>query len=490
MSVIAPPTSDPFVWVPPGARGSYVDEVADLAAMYGRPLDHSQRLAVEAMSTYGPGGNWLTLEALIKGPRQSTGKTGGIITALVFADLFLWDADSIAWTAHLFKTTRKSFEDHVRLINGCEYLSRRVEKISTANGDESIKLTSGAQMDYLARSKGGGRGLSGKTVVVDETLFFQSAEAAALLPTLTTRSNARVLYASSACKVESSQLRRLTKRGRSGSDPSLILVEHKARGEWHDPGCRFGTDCMHVLGTPGCELDNPERWMEANPAVGIRVDLEFLASMRRTLDPVEFGREFLGWDEPGADDVAHPISLEDWAALAAASPEQQVRPSFWVSIGPDGQAVIAIAHERFVGEDRRPHVELADRIPAVRLPGRLKALGERWEGAWFATNAGGPVAGMVKANMLPVSVQLVATAEIAQACRYLERLVKDRGFTHSKDPDVDSSFMGAVAKPAGDGMWTWDWRKSVNLAPVAAVTGALWMLEAANRLIMHGDLMA
>ena len=478
MSVIAPPTSDPFVWVPPGARGSYVDEVADLAATYGRPLDYSQRLAVEAMSSYGAGGNWLTLEALIKGPRQSVGKTGGIITALVFADLFLWDADAIAWTAHWFPTTRKSFEDHKRLIEGCGELSRRVKKIHEANGHEQIELMTGAQLDYLARSKGGGRGMSGKAVVIDEALFFESAAAAALLPTLTTRPNPRVLYASSGCKVESSLLRKLTRRGRAGNDPSLIMVEHKARGEWRDPGCRLGEDCMHILGTEGCQLDNRERWIEANP-MG-RVDIEFLASMRRTLDPVEFGREFLGWDEPGADDVAHLINLDDWAALASASPEQQVRPSFWVSIGPDGQAVIAVAHNRIAGEDRRPHVELVDRIPVVRLPERLKTLGERWEGAWFATNAGGPVAGMVKANMLPVSVQLVASAEIAQACRYLERLVKDRAFTHSKDPDVDSSFMGAVSKPAGDGMWTWDWRKSVNLAPVAAVTGALWMLEAAN----------
>jgi hypothetical protein len=33
------------------------------------------------------------------------------------------------------------------------------------------------------------------------------------------------------------------------------------------------------------------------------------------------------------------------------------------------------------------------------------------------------------------------------------------------------------AANAGDRMWVWDWRASANLAPIAAETGALWLLE-------------
>lgn len=476
MSVAAPPVSEPFVWVPPGARGSYLDEVADLAVMYGRPLDETQRIAVGAMSSYGVAGRWLTLEALIKGPRQSVGKTGGIITALVFTDLFLFDADFIAWTAHLFPTTRKAFADHVRLIEGCADLSRRVKKISYGRGEESIHLTNGAILEYLARSKGGGRGMTGKTVVIDEALFYQSEAAAALLPTLATRRNARVLYASSGCKVESALLRKLTRRGRLRSDPSLTMVEHKARGEWDDPGCLQGLDCQHVMGTAGCQLDNPERWVEANPSVGGRVSLEFLESMRRTLDPIEFGREFLGWDEAGSDDVAHPLRAEDWAAITALPPRQEGSPLFFITVA-DGSAVIAVGMERLSGSDRRPHVELADRLPVAKLAGRLEELDGRWGGARFAAGKAGPVAGLVEARSLPVNVELMGPQELAQACEHIEVKTKDRMWTHAADPDLDSSFAGAVSKPTGDGLWTWDWRRSVNLLPVAAVTGALWMVE-------------
>lgn len=463
---------EPYVWVPPGARGSYVDEVADMAETYGRPLDPLQFLAVEAMESYGPGGFPLTLEQLVKGPRQSVGKTGGIITASVFSSLFTARPDDHAWTAHLFSTTRKAFEDHKRLIDGCAELSKRVKKFSEANGEEAIELINGAKLEYLARSKGGGRGRSGKIVVIDEALFFGSEAAAALLPTLATRPDARVIYASSGCKVESVLLRKLTKRGRAGNDPSLIMVEHKAKGEWHDPGCEQGKDCFHVVSTPGCQLDNHERWREANPMR--RVTLKFLEDMRRTLDPLEFGREFMGWDEPGKDDLAHPIDGSAWTSLIAASPGQVDYPNYFISVGMDASAVIAVAYQP---SGRRPHIELAERIPVARLNNRLEELDDRWEGSRFGASRAGPVAGMVKAASLSVPVELFANEELAQACRHLETMTNSRAFTHSADPDVDTSLLGAVSKPHGDGLWLWDWRKSVNLAPIASETGALWMQE-------------
>ena len=43
----------------PERRGSYLDEVADVAEMVGRPLDGPQREAVDCLTSYGPGGRWL-----------------------------------------------------------------------------------------------------------------------------------------------------------------------------------------------------------------------------------------------------------------------------------------------------------------------------------------------------------------------------------------------------------------------------------------------
>lgn len=468
------------LWVPPGARGTYGDVVADVAERMRRTLDPSQRLAVNALTSHGPHGRWLALEGCVKEPRQN-GKTGGIVTPIVMTDLFVFDADRIAWTAHLFKTCREAFADHKLLIDGVDEFRRRVKKITEANGEESIELVTGARIDYLARSKGGGRGLGGKRVVIDEALFFAADQAGALLPILAAREDPQITYASSACKVESGQLRTLTKRGRSGSDPSLIFVEFCAPGGYTDPGCRLGTNCTHALGIPGCVLDDPDYWRAANPAMAYnRIDLEFMRAMRRTLTPLEFAREFLGWDEagPDGDGPKHPLDPDGWGDTAVqASPDRRPPVAFFITITPTHEAVIAVAADRPAGDpDGRPHVELADRIPASGLAGRLKELAKTWQGARFGGGKAGPVAGMAEAG-LPVDVELLAPAEMAQACRHHEQLTEARGYTHRADPDVDVSFATAVSKAAGDGLWLWDWRESINLAPVAAMTGALWLLE-------------
>lgn len=473
MTATAPELDVAHLYIPDGARGNYGDEVADVADMIGRPLDPSQRLAVDALTSYGAGGRWLALEGLIKEPRQN-GKTGGIITPIVLADLFLWPADRIAWSAHLFKTCREAFADHKLLIDGVPEFRRRVKKITEANGEESIELVTGARLDYLARSKGGGRGLGGKRTVIDEALFFTGEQAGALLPILAAREDPQITYGSSGCKVESSALRALTRRGRGGGDPSIILVEFKAPGGWDTPGCDLGTNCTHVIGSRGCALDDPARWLAANPAMRFnRITIEFMLAMRRTLTPLEFGREFLGWDEDGPEDgVRHPITVAGWAETEGPPAAAMDRPRFFVTVGVQGDACIAVAY----GGDR-PHVELADhRTGAAWLPERLRELDERWPGALFGAGAAGPVKGMAEAG-LPVAVEFVTAVDMAQACRHHEALHRERRYTHARDGQLDASLAGAVAKPVGDGLWKWDWKTSTHLAPIAAITGALWLHE-------------
>ena len=95
------------LWMPE-RRGSYGAEVVDLARVAGRVVDAEQELAIDAIASYGPGGKPLTLESGIVEARQN-GKTNGVLVPIVLADLFLWGADEIGWTAHLFRTTdRKS----------------------------------------------------------------------------------------------------------------------------------------------------------------------------------------------------------------------------------------------------------------------------------------------------------------------------------------------------------------------------------------------
>lgn len=479
--VVTPDYPPPFVppahlWIPPGRRGSYGDEVVDWSASIGHPVDAEQALAIDAGASYGPGGNYLALEFAVKEGRQN-GKTDRVVLPMTLADFFLFRVPVITWTSHLMDTSLATFKVVKGLVEGNASLSRRVREVVESKSEQSIVLMSGATFEFRTRVRGGGRGRTGDIWVADEALFLTGEQMGSRLSTLSSRPNPQVRYASSSEVVESSHLRSLTRRGRSGTDPSLVFVEWCAPGSWKEPGCGQ-PQCSHAFGTPGCTLDREELYHLANHAAGRRISYAFMRTERRTLPPVEFGRERLGWGEDGPDDgLRHPLDSEDYkATAAAAAPAVETSPAFFITIGPDDVAVVAVAAART--DDGRPHVELARRVPAAGLGPVLADLERDWPGARFGAGKSGPVAGMVDGQPgLPVNVRLFTAAELAQACRHHERLNKDRAYTHSVDADVDVSFAGAVSKPAGDRLWTWDWKASANLAAIAAETGALWLLE-------------
>mgnify|MGYP000561898017 CR=1 FL=1 len=73
----------------------------------------------------------------------------------------------------------------MRLIQSTPELESRLARVQYANGEESIILKTGARLDYLARSKGGGRGLGGKRVVIarlDEAALLAAQSLAPLPP--------------------------------------------------------------------------------------------------------------------------------------------------------------------------------------------------------------------------------------------------------------------------------------------------------------------
>ena len=466
------------LWVPDRV-GSYGDEAIDLAELAGRTLDAEQRLAVDAMLSYGPGGRWVALEAAVLEARQN-GKTSGILLPVVLADLFLFDADRIVWTAHLFRTARDAFADVVSLIDGTEYLSRRVKKITYANGEESIELMSGARLEFLARSKGGGRGLGGKRLIMDEALFLSAESMGALIPTLSAREDPQINYGSSAGLGTSDHLRALRGRGRKGGDPSLVWVEWCAPGGWEDPPCERGRECPHTAGTEGCALDDETLWPLANPALGRRITYEFVRAERRALPWEEFGRERLGWfDLPLAVDE-RPIEPEDWAGCALEVPERPPgTPSFFIDCSPGLSSASITAAVMHAG---RPRVELSDYRPGASWlegeDGRVLELARAHPGARFAAFGAGAVAALLPGLAdLGVEVELFGNQDMGRACGHLQKLVTTHGLTHDGNPLFESALKGAVKRPLGDDLWTWSRRKSADISPIVSATGAAWLLE-------------
>lgn len=470
MPDLVPPA---HLWVPE-RRGSYGDEAVDLARMAGRVLDAEQVLAVDAFLSFGAGGRWVALESAVVEARQN-GKTGGVILPVVLFDLFLLGADRIVWTAHLFKTARDAFADVKTCINTAPELSRRVKKITEANGEEAVELTSGARLEFLARSKGGGRGLGGKRLVMDEALFLAAESMGALIPTLSARDDPQINYGSSAGKAESDHLRTLRDRGRAGGDPSLIWVEWCAPGGWDDPGCDLGQKCPHTVGVGGCALDDESLWPLANPALGRRITHAFLRAERRTLPLREFGRETLGWyDEP--EGAEKPISVKAWQKLAVDIDPPDGPRHFFLDCSP-GMVASSIGVAVFRGET--VHVELADhRQGSSWLVERAVELDGRYPGSVFAVLGRG-AASALQADFDDAGLQVrqFTDLEMGRGCVHLGKLVTDGGLTHSDDPAFTAALDVAVKRDLGDDLWLWSRRRSGDISPIVAVTGAAWLAE-------------
>ena len=458
-------TAPAHLWVPDHVSSS-AEEAIDLAASLGMILDGEQRLALEAILAEKVDGRWAGFEAAIIAARQNL-KTY-LLEALVLADLFLFGANLVIWTAHLFPTTMEAFRDLKRIIETNDHLRRRVKRISEANGEESFELVSGQRLLFRARSKSGGRGLTGDRVILDEAFALGASEMGSLLPTLSARPNPQVVYASSAGKTDSHVLRGVRDRGRTGGDPSLVYVE------WAAPVVACADNrCDHRPGFPGCALDDIDAWRCANPALGRRITVEHIEAERRALPPEEFARERLGWwEEPPGSVAGLPLNL--WEAAAMIGPAGRLL-ALAVDVTPDlafaslGRASAVSAGVRVdLAAHRRGTAWVAGEVARLRGDSAVPV----------ALDLGGPAAVLdTEFGHLPVPIPTInpATADVAQACSgLLDGLIRRRVW-HAADPLLDAAVRGASRRALGDGAWAWSRKNSLaDISPLVATTLALW----------------
>lgn len=480
-ALAAPPA---VVCEPPGRIGSYGDDVAEVAERIGRPLVPEQLLAVDVLTAHDRRGRFLSVEAGIEVGRQN-GKTGAVLFPIVLWSC-LTDPDEYLWTAHMADTTAKAFlelvgqddDDESSLLRRHPWLAARVRTVVRTHGNEGVQFVNGATLGFRCRSAGRGRGLSGTGLVLDETLEVTSEQAAALLPVLATRSlhgNARVYYASSSAKRSSAYLRSVRRRA-VAQDPTLTYVGWWARGSWAEPGCEQD-GCTHVFGVEGCALDDEARWAEANPLLGRFTSADYLRGMRRQMDPVQFGREFMGWQEEGDD----AVDVDRWSALGDRESRPLPRPvalGFAVSPGQKSAAVVLIGRRA----DGLLHVELKEHEPGTAwLGAALRARQDKLGVPIWHRSGRTPEAEVVPAlSAAGLRLEPVKAAAWTAACGELGRVVEDGMLRHLGDPRWVAALGAVVRRDVGDGAWEWTWRGSQgDAAPAMAVPVALHGLTTA-----------
>ena len=456
----------PRLAVVPPRVSSAGAEAIELARHAGLELDPWQEYVVDVALSEREDGRLAAFEVGLIVARQN-GK-GGVLEALELAWLFLLGERLILHSAHEFKTSIEAYRRVTDLVKNCPDLDRLVKKYPSSHGDEGIELKDGRRLRFIARSKGSGRGFSGDKVVLDEAYELGAKQMGALMPTLSARPDPQIVYASSAPMRTSETLRQIRNRAlRILADPTV------------DPG-RFAF--LEWSAPEDADPDDVDAIAMANPALGIRIELDFIQAERETLPREEFRRERLSIPDPDPGERPEPIiPMTAWLAAEDAKSSidgpvvlsADINPSrTWGSLAVAGRRTDGLWHVEVV-EHQAGTQWMVDRIVQIR---------KRHDVRVVTLDPSGP-AGSLLGPLLEVGVEVqqVSARGHAQACGLLFDLATATGpdgsplpgVRHLGQPVLLDALQGADRRPLGD---AWAWRRTddgVDISPLVAATLAL-----------------
>lgn len=452
---------EPAYFTHPDYTETLGPEVADLAESIGFAADPEQRLVLDAMFGLDRSGRRVAFEVAVIGARQNI-KTG-LFKIAALGEAFIDAVPLLVWSAHEFPTAQEAFRDLSELIESSADLDREIKHIHRGNGDEAIELLNGCRIKFKARTKSGGKGLSGKRVVLDEAFALQPVHMGSLLPLLSAQTEPQVWYGSSAGYADSEVLRRIRDRGRKGS-PSMVYVE------WCAPKTECANpQCIHDPGTPGCVLDNEDYWQMANPQMGRRIAVETIRNERIALPAEEFARERLGWwDDPGQ--LEHIFGAAQWGRCAI--PPQEEPPTVGITLG------IAVSVDRAWSS-----ISAATPLPGRELVGLLdRRRGTDWIVAEVkrlqeklkcrvGIDSRGPAADLIDPlKAAGVNLRLLTTNDVLDANAAFFDKVQTQTIAHMSHPELEDAVRGAQRRPVSD---RWAVGRRNSLADVSPLEGAV-----------------
>lgn len=451
---------------------TYGPEVCEIAALAGFAPYPEQELFLDLLFAIGPDGRSVAFETDLIAPRQVM-KTGGILQAEL-GWLFVTEQKLVVHSAHELSTTEEAFNDLAALIENTPALSKRLASgrgerpgITEGNGRWSIELATGQRVKYKARTKSGGRGLTGWKVVLDEGFALEPTHMGALLPTLTSVPDPQVLIASSAGKLISSVLRDARERGRSGSDPTQAYIEHGDAQAWD--GCE-DVGCTHAKNAVGCALDDEDRWHKIIPGLGERIQVGTIRSMRRSMPPEEFLREFMvWWEDPPSGDADSAISLTEWNDLLNQSAPKVKRAVLALDVSPDRRsASIAVAG---AGSEGKTLVMVNHSTGTSWVIRELKKLMDKRDVAEVVLHPGGQAGALIPdliAEEIPYTA--LTTTELGQACARFQEDVKHGRLEHVGQPALDAAVANAKTRFTAEAE-RWDRREpGIDISPLVAAS--------------------
>jgi phage terminase large subunit-like protein len=452
--------SRPRVRLAPRSVSSDADDAAFLSSGYGLTPDDWQEDVLDDWLGRRRDGRWSAATCGLAVPRQN-GKNGIIEIRELFGMVAL--GEKFLHTAHEVKTARKAF---IRIAgffeNVRQYpeLAALVKDIRKTNGQEAVLLTNGGAVEFIARSRGSGRGFTVDVLVCDEAQDLTDEELAALLPTISAAplGNPQVVLTGTPPDPEKGQQGEVFNRVRADAE-----ANRDKRLAWTDYGATDG---------PLPDVDDRQAWAEHNPALGLRLAEAEIVRERTLMSPETFARERLGW----------------WGDPSAASSTAFGEGRWQACLGKDDLEPVHDAVAAAVAFDRM-HAS----IGAAGQLGDLLAVGavERRDGTgWLVpelariqstygcpvvVDGGGPTADLIPAmEAAGISLEIIDTGKLKDACANIFDAVQEKRLVHPGHPDLDLAVSSASKRDVGD-RWAWARKQSTgDISMLEAVTLALW----------------
>jgi phage terminase large subunit-like protein len=458
----------PRILVAPESVSSSGAEAVELARQAGLILDPWQQYALEVGLGERADGQWSAFETAVIVSRQQ-GK-GAIFEALALAKLVLFESQLFIYSSHEFKTSREAFRRIGALIDMTPELSSRVLRTVKNPSEFGYDFRQGQRLRFFARSGGSGRGWSADDLFFDEAFKLGSEGIGALIPTLATRPNPQIWYASSAAWATSDQLQALRKRALSDDDAGRL-----AYLEWSAP--------------EDADIHDRDAWAQACPALGYRLTEEFIEAELRAMEsePDMFRRERLSI--PDSPDVASG-GIDPVVWQASADPESAaIDPvTFALEVGDDREwSCISVGGKR---ADGLWHGAVVDyRRGTEWVVDRAAELWRKWSPSAFVIDPSSPAGSLIPLlEARGVVVTKVTTREVSQACGQFYDFVRQGDFRHRDDPALNVAVRSATRRTTGD-LWRFERRSATDISPLLSVVIALWVASRERVPLADADLL-
>lgn len=498
--------TEPRLWTRPLREltedTSFGFEAAEFAeTVLGRPLHpwqrwfliHSLELAPDSF-TYDEAPVLRFKTVLLLVARQN-GKSYIMSTRLLWR-MIMWDSQTlepplILGTAHKLSAAEEILDLSHKALTRSADLREWIKRKSNVNGDKHVELTNGARYKCEAASDDGGRGLSVTDLGFDELRQQKDwSPWTAMTNTTNAIPSSQIIGVSNAGEAKSVVLASLRNKALAGISEYQAHLEVGGSAETWAGGEDPTLAIFEYSAPDDCDIWDREGWAMANPSLGYPggPTEATLASMASLVG------------KPGEGMPEHKFRTENlcqWVTVAAEGPfpaealeacldpVSEIAPDSPIYLAVDtstdrGMTYLAVAGWR---QDGLPHVEvITQRAYTEWVPGFLaKGLAFTPE-AVIIQGRGAPASSIIDfIEKAGTPVTRCEGGELTSACgQFFDRVIQG-SIRWGEQPVLQVALAEAVKKTFGDS-WAWNRDKSpVDIAPLCAVTFALWGLVNAKK---------